>query len=105
MPTKKKMPIWDVRMLALMDFVIKNEIKKCTTQLDFCNLIGLDKTAITQVRDLRSSFQHKHILTAWEVFGVSPNYFYGLTTAMFQKPVEPNPIMMIKEAVRILEKK
>ena len=99
-----KLPIWDERMLQLLDFCIANRIK-CTNQKEFCKLIDIGETAVKQIKDGKSSFRHQHILNAYKKLGVTPNYFYGLTKNMFDKPLEKLPLLMIKEAVRILESK
>ena len=99
-----KLPIWDSRMLSVMDFCITNKVK-CTNQNEFCDIIGIGKTAIKQIKDGKSSFRHQHILSAYQKLGVSPNYFYGISNSMFEKPIDKSPLLMIKEAVRILEKK
>lgn len=99
-----KLPIWDERMLAVMDYCIANRIK-CTNQKEFCKIIAIGETSVKQIKDGKSSFRHQHILNAHKKFGIVPNYFYGLTKNMFEKPIEKSPLAMIKEAVRILESK
>lgn len=102
-----KLPVWDQRMLQLMDYAVTNKIK-CTNQLQFCKLIGVDAATISQVKKKGSSFRHKHILTACKKFGIRPDYIYGFTNNMLAQDIplkEYTPTQLLQEALRLIEKK
>lgn len=75
-----KLPIWDRRMLELMDHCIRN---KSIKQGSFMKLLGITATGtMKQIRDGRQSFRHQHFLIAAKKFNVSMDWFYGLSDTM-----------------------
>ena len=101
-----KLPIWDERMLQLMNFVIANNIKNCNSQALFCKVIGADAATIAQVRKNASSFRHKHVLAACKKFNVTADYIYGLSNTMLNtnKVKYLDAVGLLQEALRIIKK-
>lgn len=106
MATKKKikMPVWDSRMLDLMDRCIADKIK-CTTQEEFCEIIKFNHRGLSQLRAGKASFRHEHIHTACKVFNKSPNYFYGFTDNDVLDEKKASPFTIIDSQLQILKGK
>lgn len=103
MPTK--LPIWDQRMLELIELSIVSKTKGITNLKDFVKVIGIkDSSTITQIRNGKQSFRHQHLMAAAKAFGISMDWFYGFTNTKIRKANDTNPLKMLKEATRLIEK-
>lgn len=103
---KKTMPIWDKRMLELKEHVIKHEIKGITGNPEFIKAVGISTLAtLDQVKNMKQSFRHIHLLNASKLFDVSMEWFYGFTDKM--KRVNKNESVedLLQQALTKLKKK
>ena len=83
MAIKNKLPIWDERMLYLIDHVIKNKIKGIDSAEKIITALKMPQRSIfNQVRNKKQSFRHEHFYKACELFDVPMDWFYGFTDKM-----------------------
>jgi len=101
-----KLPIWDIRMIELMDYVVFNKLKKVDTTEKFRAIIGINNsTTINQVKKGKQSFTHTQLHKAAKHFNISMDWFYGFTDTMYRINSKLTATGMIKEGLRILESK
>lgn len=100
---KKKLPIWDQRMLLLMDYCLANKLTG--TREEFLQSIGMHKTGVYQVKRGVGSFRLEHFYAAAKKYSVNMNWFFGLDTEMiFSRKKKALPaITRLKEAVLAVE--
>lgn len=83
MTAKKPMPIWDKRMLQLMDHVTTHKIKNISDNSDFIKVVGIPTlSTISQVKASQQSFRAEHLFNASKIFNVSMDWFFGFTDNM-----------------------
>ena len=97
----REIPIWDQRMLALMDAVVKE--KKQGTNAEFLKSIGFNPSNIPQVRAGARSFTHRQFKAACELYNCSMDWFYGFSRIRQRKEEKQSPVAMIREALNLLE--
>lgn len=98
-----KQPIWNTRMLELMEHCIAGKIK-CTTQGEWCKLLDIETAGIAQIRSGKSSFRHDHVLKAAKLFNINANWVYGLSNEMHRNAEKLSPIQIIQDQLNILKK-
>lgn len=100
----KKLFISDEMMLRLMKFCIDNKIKGVQTQKDFLLMIDFPSpNNVKYIREGTNSFQKEHIKKACDVFGIDANYFYRQGHQMYFEGKKISPIIMIKQALELME--
>lgn len=103
--TVDTMPIWNKRMIELIDYAVFN--KMADNQTDFLKLIGISSVKnMYQIKSGKQSFRHEHFMNACIKFGVSMDWFYGFTNVMkrtVSSKSKSDPIQLIKDALVILE--
>lgn len=100
-----KQPIWNTRMLELMEHCIYNRIR-CTSQAEWCSLVGITPPGINQIRNTgKASFRHEHVLKAAKIFNVNINWIYGLSDERILKPEKSSPIEIIQSQLKKLKVK
>jgi len=99
----KTLPIWDRRMIELMDYCIRTGAVKNRRQ--FLSKIGIFTGAtIKQVQDGAQSFRHKHLQAAGKLYGVSLDWIFGFSDSMYRETDKPKDgLKMLKEATRLIE--
>ena len=96
----KKLPIWDERMIMIMDHCIESGLEK--TQGSFLKGIGLRDQALKQIISGASSFRLKHIMAAAKKYNVDYNWIFGATSTMKRLPGK-NALQNLKDAVKAVE--
>lgn len=100
----KDIAIWNIRMLELRDYVVKNEMNLIGTYSAFDNLIGVKSSS--NVRGIKAgsfSFTPEQMHIAGAAFNVDMNWIHGYSNEMFLKSSFVSPLDRIKDAVRELE--
>lgn len=90
-------------MLELMEFSVVN--KYAESQRDWCSRIGFNPTNISQIRTGRQGFTDEQKLAAAELVNANMNWLYGLEKNMTRVTKERSALDLIKEGVRMLERK
>lgn len=98
-----KLDTWNTRMIELMEFCVAGKIK-CTTQDEWCKLIGIRSAGVAQIRSGRSSFRHEHVLKAAKIFNINVNWIYGISNEMHLQVDKMNPFAIIRSQLITLEK-
>lgn len=94
----KKLPIWDERMIMLMNHLISSG--QCETQKEFFDIIGFRQTSLSQVKQGLHSFRHQHLLIASKKYNVNLNWFYGLESNMIREGKKSHsPVQKMQEAM------
>lgn len=101
--TKVKLSVMTERMLELMEFSIIN--KHAENQKDWCSKIGFTYSNISQVRSGRQGFTDEQKLAAVHLVGANMNWIYGIESNMIRITKMKGALDLIKEGVRMLEKK
>lgn len=103
-PTKsKKLFITSQRMLDLMDYAISNSLVE--SQKDWCERIKFNSTNLAQIRSGKQGFTDEQKLAAAKLCRADMNWIFGLDATMIKMNHKISPIQLIKEGVRMLEKK
>lgn len=98
-----KLPIYDRRMLELMEYIMATPKYKVATQGEFLASIGyVAKNNVKYIKDGSVSFRMKYFLTAINKYGLNPGFFFQADAPMFQKG-KVSPIDNLKDAVRVIE--
>lgn len=100
-PAKKqlKLPIWDQRMLFLMQHCISNRL--CTS-IEFCESIDFPVAALSQVRNRKQSFRLDNIQRAGLKYNVNINWIMGFDQEMKRKPGK-SALQVLKDAIAGIE--
>jgi arginine repressor len=98
-----KLFIADQRMLQLMDYCIASKI--VDSQKDWCTKIGFNQNNITQIRSAKQGFTDVQKLAAVKMAGANMNWLYGLEPDMIRRNNKTTGLQLIKEGVRMLDKK
>lgn len=98
--SSNNLPISDQRMLALMDYAIKEAIALNESQ--YLEKISFPRTNIGNVKRGHQSFTRDHIYEACKLTGANANWIFGLERNMMRKPAK-DPIEQMKEALVSLE--
>lgn len=96
-----KLPIWDVRMLDLMAFLIFSKVIEM--EKDFFIKVGFPYQNGSQLKTGKQSFRHEHILKAAKLWKIDLNWIYGITSRMMMEPKNIGPIDLITDALLMLE--
>lgn len=96
-----KLPIWDQRMLQLMEYCMTTN--KVKTQGAFLKSIGMNETAVYQVKRSTQSFRLDHLLAAGKKYQVNMNWIFGFEYEMFSSKNKRTSIALLKEAVQAVE--
>jgi hypothetical protein len=96
----KKLPIWDQRMIMLMEHCIESDIEP--SQKAFLHGLDMHEQAIAQIRGGRGSFTQDQILAAAKKYGVDINWIFGLSPNMKRSPGK-SPLQNLKDAVKSIE--
>jgi len=98
----KKIPVWDKRMLELMDWCIYKKL--VGSEKDFLLKIGFKHSNNKkQILDGKQSFQHEQFLKASNLYNVSMEWFYGYTNYMHRATKKPTAAELLKQALAILK--
>lgn len=97
---KTKLPIWDQRMIMLMEHCLESGIEE--TQASFLNGIEVSQNVLSQIRDRKSSFRNKHILAAAKKYQIDINWIFGLSDSM-KRSRSKDPLQNLKDAVKEIE--
>jgi hypothetical protein len=93
-----KLFISDNRMLQLMRYVFSVKLKGVSTQKEFCDIIGMNKTSIKDVKSGIRGFTREQMYNAGKHFGVDMNWIFGFTNEMF-----PEESLKIKKPLELLK--
>lgn len=96
-----KLPIWDQRMLILMDHCLSTEL--VASQKEFLISVGMIPTGIRQVRKGIQSFTLEHLFAAGRKYNINMNWFFGFDDKMSRGKNDLNPLLLLKEAVVAVE--
>lgn len=102
----KKLPIWDQRMLLLMDHCISHKIKGITSEGNFLKKVGINSiSTLTQIRNGKQSFRHIHLLKAANLLDINMNWLYGFSDTM-KRNVETGTVEdLLQQALAQLKNK
>ena len=101
---KKSMPIWDKRMIELMEFVCANKIKGITGKPQFIKAVGISQLAtIDQVKNGKQGFRPKHFYAASKLFDVSMEWFFGFTKTMKRTSKESSLRDILQQALMMVK--
>jgi hypothetical protein len=95
------LPIWDARMLELMDYLIST--KEVKDKNDFLLQVGFNINNLSQIRTGKQSFQQKHLQKAGKLWSVNMNWFYGFEIKMKRVTEMKGSITLLQEAVKAIE--
>lgn len=77
------MPIWDERMLFLIDHAISHKLKGVTSNIDFLKAVGISTMAtVSQIKSGKQSFRLEHFYRAAKIFNIPMDWFFGFTDNM-----------------------
>lgn len=96
----KKIPIWNQRMILLMQHCIDSEI--VTNQKEFLESIDFLPNNMKYVREGRQGFTISHMTNACKKYKVNMNWIVGIEDEMMRIPGR-SAIQSLKEAVRAVE--
>jgi len=101
----KKLPIWDQRMFELLQVQMDNPENDIEEEMDFFRPLGVnDPPTVSQVRAGKQSFRLKHFKAACDLYGVSMDWFFGYTDRMLRQDIKIDPLALLKQATRLIEK-
>ena len=95
-----KLPIYDQRMLQLMDFLKENKLIK--SNRNFCSSVGIQESAIKPIREGDRSFTVEQIIATAKKYNINLNWIAGLETEMRLKRAN-DPMVNLKDAVMAME--
>lgn len=95
----------DQRVLNILDFVVKNNIKKVKTEGEFLKSIGYDNiNNVALVRKGTQSFRIEHLVKLCAVYGIDANYLLSKHhLPMTANNKKTDAITYLKQAVRMIE--
>lgn len=96
----KKLPIYDQRMLILMEHCISSGIEK--TKKSFCKRINFPETSLRAVRAGVHSFTIAQVTAAAIVYDINLNWLMGIDPNM-KRNKSANAIDQLKDAVKQIE--
>lgn len=99
-----KLPIWDQRMLELMDNVMNDDLYKINNQGDFLIAIGINaQSTLKQIKEGKQSFRLQHFKAAGDKFNISMDWFFGYRDFSTRDEDKMNALALLKEATRLIE--
>ena len=98
---KPKLPLYDERILSIMDYIIKENIDGINSAAKFLKSIGFENTNnVSKVRNGSQSFGKPHIQGVIDVYGVDANFLFARShTQMFLKSTSKTAYMRLREVV------
>lgn len=95
----------DERMLQFMEFVVNNKILGIENEKQFAERIEYSHVSnLWAIKNGTQSFTIQHIISTVQTFHVDANFFFlKESTQMFIPKVEMSPLMVLKEAVALVE--
>jgi len=101
----KKLPIWDQRMLTLMDYLIADTKSGIELKQDFFKAIKSNhQSALARIKNGERSFTHDQIYEASKRFNVSMEWFYGFTDKMKRNNKNDSVEELLQQALTRLKK-
>lgn len=97
-----KLKIWDTQMLNLM--AMKTTGAGSVTQKEFLKKIGFNHANISQILSGKQSFRHEHFHKACKTYGISMDWFYGLSDEMKLSTKKVTPVDLLKQALILIQK-
>ncbi len=76
------LPIYDKRMLELIDLLIS--LRTIKSKQDFYNVIGIAKQQGNSIKNGIGSFKSEHILKACIEFNANPGWIFGFENTVFR---------------------
>ena len=80
------LPIFDKRMLELIDLLISNQTIK--SKQDFYNVIGIARQQGNSIKNGIGSFKSEHILKACNEFNINPGWIFGYEINVFRLKID-----------------
>lgn len=96
MPTNP-LPIFDKRMLELINLLISNQTIK--SKQDFYNVIGIARQQGNSIKNGIGSFKSEHILKACSEYNVNSGWIFGFDSNVFRSKVDKSAINKLGKQV------
>lgn len=97
-----KLPIWNGRMLKLMEYCVKNGISD--NQSDWLRAIDIAPPNLNKLKTGERGFTPEQIRAAGVRFNASMEYIFGFSSSMFRKDENKTALDILKEAVSLVER-
>lgn len=94
---KKKLDIWNTRMMLLMQHCIAKGL--CETQKEFLQAIGAPTNSLPQIRAGEQGFRISHIVTAAKKYKVNIAWIMGMSEELTTKGAKRSAFAQLEDAV------